>query len=338
MSNYLDKQKRNKSCNSLFNFNRLIQNNSGRVTYGNPLSQLYKKISVKNDQIPSSSLNRLTHSSSQIAGSQRQKVFLPHPNQQQSMVINKSYDIRQQRTVLPTLKKIRTRGNTVSFMGLKDRSIFQSKPTLKALPAGRKKVKLMPFKNPIGSSEQLISRTGIENNGELFGESKNDTSIIVNDKNRTRTSKRSRSRTIKIMKRDINKVFRKNVAKKILKSQLKFSQLTYFKSTFKSEISQENDSDSGPGLHRTAMETIYYFLNSQPKCPRPVKHFDSFCPKFRSDYNPKKPILVLDMDETLVHTKFNNHRNDADIVVTTSNGSLCYVRPDKNNLLRWMYY
>ena len=49
-------------------------------------------------------------------------------------------------------------------------------------------------------------------------------------------------------------------------------------------------------------------------------------PSFNSKFDPEKPLLVLDMDETLIHTKFVDKDDPEGFTIEAGNGQICYVK------------
>lgn len=91
------------------------------------------------------------------------------------------------------------------------------------------------------------------------------------------------------------------------------------------EIKEEATSTIQSGAFEKCLSSIYNFLNSEPNLPRSSLVDEKNCPQFSEDYDPKKPLLVLDMDETLLHTRFTKKKLGYDVKVADSKGHCYYV-------------
>lgn len=80
------------------------------------------------------------------------------------------------------------------------------------------------------------------------------------------------------------------------------------------------------GPFEKCLSSIYYFLNSKPAAPRLELVQKKECPEFSEDYDSQKPLLVLDMDETLLHTEFTKKRLGYDVKIEDNEGHKYYVR------------
>lgn len=79
------------------------------------------------------------------------------------------------------------------------------------------------------------------------------------------------------------------------------------------------------GQFEKCLSSIYYFLNSEPIRPKKELVEKKKCPQFSDDYDPRKPLLVLDMDETLLHTEFTKKRLGYHAKIEDNEGYKYYV-------------
>ena len=59
-----------------------------------------------------------------------------------------------------------------------------------------------------------------------------------------------------------------------------------------------------------------------------------FAPSFSAKFDPSKPLLVLDMDETLLHTDFTYDESRSDVEIVDDAGIRYYVRFGTNHQLK----
>ena len=68
-----------------------------------------------------------------------------------------------------------------------------------------------------------------------------------------------------------------------------------------------------------------------------VKYFHYTSPMIFEEYEPKKKLLIIDLDETLIHTKFRNKDNYKELDVLTKK-SKCYTRTFSYSDENYIYY
>lgn len=113
------------------------------------------------------------------------------------------------------------------------------------------------------------------------------------------------------------------------KKMMKKKRTKYFKGPLKTELQDkyfEGSISQEAGIFEDALERVYDFLNRDPERPGQELLLRKECPDFNDNYDLSKPLLVLDMDETLLHTEFKSKRSGYDVSITSPDGETYYVK------------
>ena len=116
--------------------------------------------------------------------------------------------------------------------------------------------------------------------------------------------------------------------------------VSYFKLALKKELLKDQviGSRGKPkermGAFELSLFTIHSFLKCNLSHPKLHQLSSIECPKFRARYDPAKPLLVLDMDETLVHTEFTYDETNFDVEIRDQDGASYFVSllPDPSSM------
>lgn len=98
----------------------------------------------------------------------------------------------------------------------------------------------------------------------------------------------------------------------------------------KSKTKHSEEGEVNEGLYESYLKKVYHYLNDSPPLAPKSDLKNKFCPDLGIKFDRTKPLLVLDMDETLLHSDFVTGRNGYDVSIVNDSGRRYYV----NILLR----